>query len=232
MSRIEQAVVLAGGLGTRLGELTKGTPKPLLEVGGKPFLAHLVGELRRQGVERILISGGFAGEKLVAAFAGQPDVTVRIEPEPLGTGGALHFVAGDLDDRFFFMNGDSLFDIDVWDLDRAGVGAPAALALRRVEDAGRYGSVELDGETITAFGEKRGPGPGVINGGVAALSRSVLDLIATGRAVSIEAEVYPVLAERGELKGRIYDGAFLDIGVPEDFARSHDWIRGVLAGRD
>jgi D-glycero-D-manno-heptose 1,7-bisphosphate phosphatase len=222
---IRQAVVLVGGLGTRLGALTKETPKPLLAVGGKPFLHILVEELIRQDVEEILLLAGFQAEKLRSLASIYPQVRIVEEASPLGTGGALRNAQDRLDDRFFFLNGDSLFDINLWDLAVRGRGVVAALALRHVDDVSRYGTVVLEGDDITQFeGKARAPGPGLINGGVAVLSKAVVDHIASDRIVSIENEVYPILAAGGQLKGKAYSRPFIDIGVPDDFEISQDFV--------
>ena len=217
-----------GGLGTRLGELTRETPKPLLSVSGRPFLAHMVDELRRFGFEHVLLLAGFSGRLVEAALGHHEDVTVRVEPEPLGTAGALRFAADDLQPEFLLLNGDSLFDINVWDLAAFAPEATAAMALRPVADAQRYGAVSLEGRRVRAFLAKGAAGPGLINGGVVRLSRRVLDLIPAGRAVSLEAEIYPALAAQGELAGRTYDRPFIDIGVPADFARAQEMVGRTL----
>ncbi len=226
---IEQAVILVGGLGTRLGRLTEQTPKPLLAVAGRPFLERLLGELARHQVEEVLLLAGFQGDKVASAVASHANARVLVEPQPLGTGGALRFAKDHLRERFFLLNGDSLFDINLWDLALAAASADGALALRRVEDVSRYGAATLQGELIAGFAEGAAePGPGLINGGVGVLSRRVLELIPPGRAVSIERDVYPVLAAAGRLGGRAYDRPFIDIGVPADFERAQAWVPAVL----
>ncbi|PVM89162.1 HAD-IIIA family hydrolase [Caulobacter endophyticus] len=226
---IRQAVVLVGGLGTRLGALTKETPKPLLPVGGRPFLHYLIEEVLRHGVQEILLLAGFRAEKLSEISALYPQVRLIVESSPLGTGGALRNAAEFLDERFFFLNGDSLFDVNLWDLASISSGATATLALRKVPDVSRYGPVALEGEVVTAFGESTGAvGEGVINGGVAVLSRDVLADFPQAEQVSIERDVYPRLASEGRMKGRAYDRPFIDIGVPDDFERSQAYIPALV----
>lgn len=227
-----QCVILVGGLGTRLGDRTRLTPKPLLEVAGKPFLDHLIGNLARFGFERVLLLGGYRGEVLrdyCAAAATEDGRSSRfgvalsclIEGEPAGTGGALVQAGGALDERFLLLNGDSFFDINYLDLAAPlGDGTLARVALRRVEDAARYGAVRLEGERIRAFAERpEQGGEGLINGGIYWMDRRILDHIPAGPC-SLERDVLPGLAERGELAGRCYDGAFIDIGIPQDLARA------------
>lgn len=255
-----QCVILAGGLGTRLGERTRATPKPLVEVAGRPFLDHLIGNLARFGFERILLLGGYRGEQIAAYCrdAGRfgPTLSCLLEPEPAGTGGALLQARGALDPDFLLLNGDSFFDLNLLDLHRpageAGAAPPAAppasplarVALRRVADGGRYGTVTLDGERILSFAERPAAEPGgagqggaIINGGVYWMRREVLDRVA-GSPCSLERDVLPGLAADGLLAGRCYDGAFIDIGVPEDLERAQTllprWMRrpAVFLDRD
>lgn len=227
-----QAVILVGGRGTRLGELTQATPKPLLDVGGKPFLRYLIANLARHGFRRILLLAGYLGAQMqdLAADADSLGVTITcvVEPQPAGTGGALLYGRDHLDERFLLLNGDSLLDINYLDLafgpqtmDPAIVGH---VALRAVPDGSRYGCVELLDGRITAFAERpAGAGPGIINGGIYWLHRSILDRI-TRLPCSLESEVMPALAREGRLAGTLYDGYFIDIGIPVDLARAQTEI--------
>jgi D-glycero-D-manno-heptose 1,7-bisphosphate phosphatase len=225
---IKQAVILVGGLGTRLGALTSETPKPLLPVAGRPFLTVLLDELARQHIGEILLLAGFRSEKIEALAKDRPGLTVMAEPAPLGTAGALKHAIDALADRFFLLNGDSLFDINLWDLALAYRGA-ATLALRQNPDVSRYGPAELEGDRITAFSPRSEVGgAGLINGGVGVFSKSVLDLVPSQRPWSLEQDVYPALARSDRLYGRVYDRPFLDIGVPDDFARAQTWVPQVL----
>lgn len=224
---IRQAVILVGGLGTRLGPLTRATPKPLLPVGGRPFLKWLIDELRRHGIRKILLLAGFEGQRVRDMFAQQADVTVHVEAKPMGTGGALRDASAHLDDRFFLLNGDSLFDINLWDLAQLAEGPTSAMALRSVEVANRYGAAKLREGRVIGFQSNGHQGAGNINGGVLVLSRGVLDLIGPG-SVSLESEIIPLLAAAGHLRGKVYDRPFLDIGVPDDFERSQTWIGETL----
>jgi NDP-sugar pyrophosphorylase family protein len=237
---ISQAAILCGGLGTRLGALTADTPKPLLVVAGQPFLDILLGEFGRQDVRHILLLAGFAGEQVRSYAEITPQRTrfdlrieVVIEPEPAGTGGAIRRVGDRLAEAFFLLNGDSWFDIELADL-AAGLSTrpdlSAAIALRRLEDASRYGAVALDGEMVARFAERPdGPGPGLVSGGVYAMRRQVVEQVAT--TCSLERDVFPVLASAGSLAGRAYDSYFIDIGIPEDFRRAQHEIPARLAAR-
>ncbi|HEY0206219.1 MAG TPA: HAD-IIIA family hydrolase [Acetobacteraceae bacterium] len=225
---IRQCVVLVGGLGTRLGPLTAAMPKPMLPVGGRPFLAWVLREAMRYGVTDFLLLTGHLSDKVAGGLQALCDglpypvrITISQEPAPAGTGGALHHAAPHLQDRFLLLNGDSLFDGDL----PAALGAEDSfgvvgrLLLRRVADASRYGVVELDGQQIVAFKERGAAGqPGTINGGIYLLDRRILDW--TSSNCSLERDVLPRLATAGLLRGTESDGWFVDIGIPEDLARA------------
>jgi D-glycero-D-manno-heptose 1,7-bisphosphate phosphatase len=217
---VRQAVVLAGGLGTRLGELTAETPKPLLSVGGRPFLEWVIANLEAQGVEEVILTVGYRAEAFEAWRSRAPigvGLRVFVEEEPLGTGGALPRLGEWLDPTFLVLNGDTLFDAPLRALGalRAEASAVGALALRAVTDVARYGEVRLDGSVVRAFDEKGRTGPGLINGGVYVFAREVVERIPSPG--SIERDLLPALAAEGSLVGLPSDGFFIDIGVPETF---------------
>jgi D-glycero-D-manno-heptose 1,7-bisphosphate phosphatase len=217
---VRQAVVLAGGLGTRLGELTAETPKPLLSVGGRPFLEWVIANLEAQGVEEVILTVGYRAEAFEAWRSRAPigvGLRVFVEEEPLGTGGALPRLGEWLDPTFLVLNGDTLFDAPLRALAalRAEASAVGALALRAVADVARYGEVRLDGSVVRAFAEKGRTGPGLINGGVYVFAREVVERIPSPG--SIERDLLPALATEGSLVGLPSDGFFIDIGVPETF---------------
>ncbi len=226
---IEQAVILCGGRGTRLGALTTELPKPLLPIDEAPFLDLLLFELCRHGLRRILLLGGFAAARIEEYAAATPlkarfglAVEIAIEPEPAGTGGALWHARHRLDDSFVLLNGDSWFDVNFLDLTARLARDPAALgaiALRQLPDAARYGAVRLSGDRIVGFAERpAGGGPGLVSGGIYALRRAVVDRL--GPQSSLEAELFPELAAAGHLRGIVFDRYFVDIGIPEDLARA------------
>ena len=229
---IRQAVTLVGGRGTRLGTLTNDTPKPLLPVGGRPFLDYLVHEARRFGLERLLMLTGYKSHEIEKAYGGrsfgQLTVEVLAEPEPAGTAGALRHAADRLDETFFLLNGDSYFDFN-WlslarTLDRADWTMHAALATGI--DGSRYGRVELAGPHVRGF-RAEGASSEPINAGIYLVRRRLLDLIRTVPC-SLEREILPGLAERGQLLGTAAPGAFIDIGVPRDFERAQELLPSFM----
>jgi len=226
MSRPAQALFLVGGKGTRLGALSATTPKPLQEIApGVRFLDLLLLNASRMGFTDLVLLAGHLGEQVEAAYQGKRlgESAVRVvrEREPLGTGGALRQVEDLLEDRFVMMNGDSFFDINLRAL-TAGLlpTSGARLALRRVEDVSRYGSVMLEGRQVTSFAEKNPAitGAGLINGGVYFLSRDAAARLPSPS--SIEADLFPKLAAERRLEGQVFGGYFLDIGLPETLAQA------------
>jgi D,D-heptose 1,7-bisphosphate phosphatase len=237
---VTQCAVLAGGLGSRLGTLTNTVPKPLLTRGGRPFLAWLLRELSRFGITEFLLLTGHLSEAIEAALpsiqARLPRrVTIAVSREPVraGTGGAVFHARDRLAERFLLCNGDSLFDANLGALLAAaasdGAEVVGRMLLRQLPDASRSGVVTIDGDRVTTFQERPPPGtPGIINAGVYLFDRRILDTLRP--VCSLEADVLPILAAAGTLRGTIGDGYFRDIGVPEDFSRADDELR-ALRGR-
>jgi D,D-heptose 1,7-bisphosphate phosphatase len=233
---VKQAVILVGGKGTRLGALTADTPKPLLPiVDGLSFLDLLLENVARHGYEKILLLAGHLGDQLVNRYQGrrilQSELTVVREPEPRGTAGALRIAADQLDEVFLLSNGDSIFDINYRALEQClTADFASAVALRRVSDAARFGTVEFADGIITAFREKTGePGPALINGGVYVMRRSVLDKI-TSLPASLERDIFPAFAAAGKLAAKECHGYFLDIGLPETLQQARHEL-GPLRAR-
>lgn len=228
---VKQAAILVGGRGTRLGPLTDDMPKPLLPVGGRPFLGHLVDELARQGIDDILLLAGYRGDRMESFCTEmqRPGLRLRCvtEPEPAGTGGALRLVADLLDAQFLLLNGDTLFDINLNDFASPPLPSDgsvvARMALRWVPDTARYGAITLESRRVTAMNEKGRTGEGLINGGLYLFDRRVVDRLPP-LPCSIETGLLPRLATEGAVEGRVYDRFFLDIGVPDDFALAQNAI--------
>ena len=224
-----QAVILAGGKGTRLGALTACTPKPLLDVGGRPFIEYLIGNLRRFGFDRIvLLVGPFVRAFETELGTGRRfgvSLTLLPEDAPAGTGGALVRARHLLNRRFLLLNGDSFFDFNLLDLVARRTPGPwlVRLALRRVGGAGRYGSVTLEGNRVTAFGEKSASGPGLINAGVYWMKREAVEEI-PNLPCSMEIDLLPRFVAGGLVRGAVYEGRFVDIGTPENLERADNLL--------
>jgi D-glycero-D-manno-heptose 1,7-bisphosphate phosphatase len=231
---IQQAVILSGGLGTRLGALTAQTPKPLLRVGEGPFLDVLLFELGRHGLQRILLLAGFAADRVREYVTATPlkmqfglEIEVMIEPQRAGTGGAVWHARDRLDEMFLLLNGDSWFDINLLDLaarTARDASATAGIALRSLCDASRFGVVEIERARITKFHSRPDHrGSGLVNGGVYVCRRALVDSLRP--CCSLEEDVFPGLARDGELVGIPFDGYFIDIGVPESLALAQREVR-------
>jgi len=228
LSDADGAVILAGGLGTRLRPVVESAPKALAKVGGRPFLEYLLAQLRANGFNRALICAGFMADAIERHLGDGRrwgiELEYSVESEPRGTAGALKLAAPKLaGDRWLLMNGDSLFDIPLQELVDAHARRPSlvTIGLARVADAQRYGHVTLapDG-LIAAFAEKTDTHvPGLINSGLYIIERPLLELIPADRPVSLEREVIPGLVGR-DVRGQPFDGYFIDIGVPEDYDRA------------
>jgi len=227
---MREAVILAGGLATRLGDIASQTPKAMLQVAGRPFIDHVAWNLKRHGVEHVVVAAGRLGAQLAEhvgdGSAWGVSAEVVIEPEPLGTGGGAKLAASRLGaEEFLLLNGDTLLDVDYLDLAlaRRNAGASLAMALREVDDASRYGAVSLDGTRVTAFAEKTAAGPGLINGGVYAVDAAIFDAAPDG-AFSLEHDIIAGLVADGRVAGLATDGLFVDIGVPESLAIASEQV--------
>jgi len=234
-----QALILAGGVGTRLRPLTTRTPKPVVTLVDRPFIVFMLEWLRAHGVAEVVLSCGFLAASVRAVLGDGAAYDLRLhyvdEPEPLGTGGAVRFAADLLGERFVVCNGDVLTDLNLSAQLRQheATGAAATLALARVEDPSAYGLVGIDDASrVTQFFEKPDAAgeqlDALISAGVYVLERSVLDLIPAGRPVSIEREIWPLLIANG-MFGYVAEGYWLDIGTPRGYLQgSFDLIEGQV----
>jgi mannose-1-phosphate guanylyltransferase len=236
-----QALVLAGGEGTRLRPLTLTTPKPVMPLAGQPFLSFMLDWVRRHGVDEVILSCGFMSDGVRHVLGDIYDgmrLRYVIEDEPLGTAGPVRLAHGEglLEERLLVLNGDVLTDMDLTaELEQhERTGARATLALHPVDDTSSYGVVPTDEEgRVEAFIEKgSGDAPtNRINAGAYVIERDVVDAIPAGRAVSFEREVFPALVGNG-LYGYHAAGYWIDIGTPERYLESTwDLLAGRVASR-
>jgi D,D-heptose 1,7-bisphosphate phosphatase len=218
---IRQACILVGSKATRLGNLARDKPKPLLEIGqGQAFLDIVIEQVVRQGFGDVVLLAGHLGHLVQERYerrrldAGH--VRVVIEPEPRGTGGALLSAQEILAPRFLLLNGDSFFDVNLRALAAEASVHESLIALRRVSNPSRYGTVELKGNEVLQFREKSVDvrGPALINAGIYALRHSIIHHIGALPS-SIETDIFPALAKKRRLAGMVHAGYFLDIGLPE-----------------
>lgn len=223
-----QAVLLAGGLGTRLRPITYGRPKPLLPLLNKPMLLHLLESLPRE-VDEVIVAANYMIEALQGFLAKahlRPRVEVVDEEEPLGTGGALKNLEDRLGPEFLVYNADIITSLDAEELLAAQgrTGGVGTIALHEVEDPGGFGMVELgEGRRIRRFVEKPKPEEvtsHLVNAGVYALRGEVLQGMEPGVQVSLEREVFPDLIPRG-LYGFPFQGYWVDAGTLESYLRAN-----------
>ncbi|MGA3100434.1 MAG: nucleotidyltransferase family protein [Terracidiphilus sp.] len=232
-----EAIVLAGGLGTRLASRLHGLPKPMAPVAGRPFLEILLTQLRRSGCSRVLLSVGHQHtviqDHFGASFHGMP-LDYVIESVPLGTGGAIRLaLARAREESVLVLNGDTFLDADYAAMLRfhaaevqARGGAAVTLAVVHRDDVSRYGSVTIEGHRITGFQEKGSSGPGWISAGTYALSRNLAWPPALPEKFSVEQDFFVPEVARLRPAAFKVDGFFLDIGIPEDLDRAQAELAG------
>ncbi|WVN42124.1 sugar phosphate nucleotidyltransferase [beta proteobacterium MWH-UniP1] len=220
------SIVLCGGLGTRLGGLTRTTPKPLLEVAGKPFISHVLEKLRAAGVTYVCLAVGFQWEKIRAAlgdsWAGL-SLSYSVESKPLGTGGAVRKALQSMCwSEAFVVNGDTLVDVELLAMRNLALSRDADLviALKNVEETARYGRVNLlQSSRIASFSEKGLSDPGLINAGLYWLKAEALNCF-QGEVFSLERDIMASHVHDLSIYGFVTPGYFIDMGIPEDLERA------------
>lgn len=227
-----EAIVLAGGFGTRLREVVPDLPKPMAPVAGRPFLEILLTALAHKGFRRIVLSLGYMASSVIDHFGDEfagMELVYEVETSPLGTGGA---VRQSLDrcraDHVFIFNGDTYLDLEVPALEAQWrmTGVPIIVA-RRVQDTSRFGRLEVADGRIVGFAEKGAGGPGLINAGCYVFPVSMLAGCPRGQSFSLEADFLAKIVSRQRIDLFLSAGRFIDIGVPEDFKRAQTELAGV-----
>ena len=225
-----EAIVLAGGLGTRLRGVVDDVPKPMAPVHGRPFLALLLDRLVAAGFETAILAVGYRHEAIRGHFgAAYRGLALRysVESEPLGTGGAIRLACEQAAARnLFVLNGDTYVELDFRAMLAAHLEAAAELsiAIHRVPDVARYGALELDGEIVCGLREKGRAGPGWINAGAYVMSAALRARFRGRKAFSFEGDL--LAPEMESIRPRAFRaaGLFIDIGVPEDYARAKELL--------
>lgn len=229
-----ESLILVGGMGTRLRSVVKDVPKPMADICGKPFLEHLMNKLNESGFTHTVMAVGYLNEIITDHFGScykQINIDYAVEKELLGTAGAIQNSAEYLkEDCLVVMNGDTYFDVDFNQImsEHIATGADITFVLRNVPDASRYGQVVCnEAGDILEFKEKSTDGkPGLINGGIYVINRELLQYIPKGKVFSFEQEFVPILfQEKRKIKGIISNQYFIDIGIPDDYARFIDDMR-------
>lgn len=218
-----QAIVLAGGFGTRLRQVVADVPKPMAPVAGRPFLEIVLSSLATKGFTKVVLSVGFMAEKITAYFGGNyanMELVYAVEDKPLGTGGGVRLAMNHVTaDHVFVFNGDTFLDLESvlveqhWQARRRPI-----IVGREVPDTARYGRLLARNGVASGFTEKGVVGPGLINAGCYVLGRGQLDEFQSYMPFSLETDFLSPAVARGEFDVYVASGKFIDIGIPEDYA--------------
>lgn len=215
-----QAIILCGGLGTRLKSVIKDIPKPMALINDKPFLEFIFEYLKKQGIKEIILAVSYKYEVIQEYFKDEflgIKIKYSIEKEPLGTGGAIKEALKFIKNEAYVLNGDTFFDIDLSKLKLNG--SKIYLALKQMNNFDRYGTVNVDGRALViSFEEKVFKKQGLINGGIYLLDKDIFKDFALQEKFSFE-EFLQENYKKLKAKAHIFDDYFIDIGVPEDYKR-------------
>jgi len=225
--KIKECIILVGGQGTRLRSVISDIPKPMADINGKPFLEYLLSYLNSQACNHVVLSVGYKYE-VIRNYFGNQYLNLRldyaIEREPLGTGGGVKNSIGYISGNdFFLLNGDSFFDVDLFKLSEFHLLKKSliTLSVKEMYNVDRYGTLNIDGDRITSFNEKKPIEKGFINAGVYAVSKEVFDeRYIHGERFSFERDVLEENVRELPFYAFQSDGYFVDIGVPEDYERA------------
>jgi D-glycero-alpha-D-manno-heptose 1-phosphate guanylyltransferase len=222
-----EAVILAGGLGTRLKGVIDNLPKTMAPVAGQPFLSYILEILSGASFSKVVLATGYKNEAVTSWYGDyykNIKISYSIENEPLGTGGALLKASGLISSRYFFVfNGDTFFNTDFDSFEKSfnENKCDMSVALKPMKDFDRYGSVTIEGMRIISFNEKKYCKEGLINGGIYIVENEWLKLVSPGEKFSIEKDVMEKRVSTDRINGFISDTYFIDIGVPEDYERAN-----------
>jgi D-glycero-alpha-D-manno-heptose 1-phosphate guanylyltransferase len=220
-----EAIVLAGGFGTRLREVVPDLPKPMAPIAGRPFLEILLESLARKGFKRVILSLGFMSEKISGFFGPRfaaIDLIYVVEDQPLGTGGAARLALEQAKaDHVFVFNGDTFLDLEVDQVESQWIThhKPIMIA-REVADTSRFGRLACEDGLVTGFLEKGMSGPGLINAGCYVFRRDQLADFELGMSFSLEQDYLARKVGTREFDVFVSHGRFIDIGIPEDYERA------------
>jgi D-glycero-alpha-D-manno-heptose 1-phosphate guanylyltransferase len=222
---MREAIVLAGGFGTRLKQVVPEVPKPMASIAGRPFLEILLSTLARKDFARVVLSLGFMAEKIITHFGdcySGMELVYEVDPQPLGTGGAIRAALMRCEsEHVFVFNGDTYIDLEVDELESVRRASQnPVIVVREVPNTERFGRIEMNGGRVIAFYEKGVYGVGLINAGCYVLPRGALNSFPFGQSFSLETEYLAKELDRIHFNGFVTHGHFIDIGVPEDFSRA------------
>ncbi|WP_238651029.1 nucleotidyltransferase family protein [Paenibacillus piscarius] len=222
-----EAIILAGGFGTRLQTVVADVPKPMAPIAETPFLSYLLNYLYKYEVRRVILSTGYLSDKIYNyygdSFKGNMELIYSVEQEPLGTGGGvLQALKHTTSDNCFIINGDTFFDVDLQKMmhQHNETIADMTIALKPMYDFDRYGTIELEQNRVVAFQEKQPTDKGYINGGIYILNKDLLETFNLGPKFSLEADFLQKHYKVVDIRGFISSKYFIDIGIPEDYYRA------------
>ena len=222
--KTKEAIVLAGGMGTRLKGVVDNIPKPMAPICDKPFLIYLLQYLKKEGISKVIFSVGYKYE-IIKNFFGNSwngiTINYAVEKEPLGTGGAIRLALSMVEsERVFVLNGDTFFDVSLSKMEKES--ADTVIAIKPMRDFDRYGTVLLQNNKIIAFQEKKRMKEGLINGGIYLLNKNTLNHFYLELNFSFEKEFLE--KELGRLFAFVSDTYFIDIGIPEDYEKAQQYF--------
>jgi D-glycero-alpha-D-manno-heptose 1-phosphate guanylyltransferase len=228
MKTYKEAIVLAGGFGTRLQSVVKDLPKPMADVNGKPFLTYILDYLIDYNYTKVVLSVGYLHEKIETFFGTQYkslQIEYAVETEPLGTGGGIAFAMSFCkSNNILVLNGDTLFKADLFSFEQfhARCNSLLSIVLRHVADTSRYGRVNVnDKGQILNFTEKnKASGEGTINGGIYMINREFIQKLTLPQKFSFEKDLMEKYVSTMPFYALESDGYFIDIGIPEDYERA------------
>lgn len=216
-----EAIILAGGFGTRLKNIISELPKPMAPIRGIPFLSYILDQLERQGFTKIILAVGYLHEK-ISSYYGDNYKSIKIEysieDEPLGTGGCVKMAMKKTSDKHIFViNGDTYFDID---FSKITLPNNVLIACKKMEDTSRYGRVVINENTIVDFSEKGTGGSGYINGGIYCFNRDVFDKFDLPTKFSMEKDLFEKYLVELNIQTYLSNDYFIDIGIPDDYEKA------------
>ena len=231
---LKEAIILAGGFGTRLQSVVNDVPKPMAPINHEPFLNYVFDYLKHYHIEHVVLSTGYLADKITDYYKNQFNgisISYTKEMNPLGTGGGIRLAMEQCTKKdILVLNGDSFFDVNLnrYYNQHTSFHSDCSLALRKVNNAARYGTIKLGNGFIKSFKEKDNiEQPGLINGGVYILNRELyLGKTIANEAFSIEKDFFEKRINELNLLGFEYDGYFIDIGIPEDYKKAQDDFKG------
>ncbi len=227
-----EAIVLSGGFGTRLRQVVPDLPKSMAPIAGRPFLEILLSNLAQKGFTRVVLSLGFMADKIISHFGERyesMELVHEVEKQPLGTGGAIRAALARCEsDHIFVFNGDTYLNLEVNELENLWQAHHRpVIVLREVPNTARFGRVEVNNGRVSSFCEKGSSGIGLINAGCYVLPQGALDAFPKGHNFSLETEYLSKELSIMHFDGFVTRGYFIDIGVPEDYARGQIELAGL-----